>query len=279
MLEVIAKALLPASLQSFIRAAKQRRALVRFEPRVVSWTFGTTPLKVVLRDILAAEWYDHDWPEPMEIAFLKSRSLRPGATVFDLGAHQCVVALMLADAVGNTGKVVALEANDHNFVVAQENIRLNDANNLTVLYAAAAGTRGELVFNRSLNGQVDAGAGAHGQVIVPSRAIDDLAEEYGAPSLIFVDVEGYECEVLAGATAALARGADCFVEVHGSCGLETFGGSVAKLLSFFPTERFELYYNRADKEGFQPLTDSAGLDGTRWFLIALNRATPEQPAA
>lgn len=276
MLDVIAKAVLPASVQSYIRAAKQRRALLRFESRVVSRTFGSTPLKVALRDVLAAEWYDHDWSEPFEIAFLKTISLRPGATVFDLGAHQCIVALMLAAAVGETGRVVALEGSAHNVEVAQENIRLNGANNLVVLNAAAAGTRGDLVFNRSLNGQVNAGAGARGQVTVPSRTVDDLAEEYGQPNLIFVDVEGYECEVLSGAATALRRGADCFVEVHGGCGLETFGGSVSKLLGFFPAARFDLYFSRSDKEVFEPLADGAGLDGRRWFLIAVHRAALAQ---
>ena len=272
MLDVIAKAMLPASVQSYIRAWKHRRVQLRFQPRVVSHRFGATPLKVALRDVLAVEWYDHDWPEPLEITFLKTLSLRPGATVFDLGAHQCVVALMLAAAVGDTGRVIALDGSAHNVEVALENIRLNGADNLVVLKAAAACTRGELIFNCSLNGQVDAGAGAHGQVSVSSRAVDDLAEEYGQPDLIFVDVEGYECEVLSGAGTALSRGADWFVEVHGGCGLETFGGSVSKLLGYFPAARFDLYFSRSDQDVFKPLADDAGLDGSRWYLIALNRS-------
>ena len=59
---------------------------------------------------MGAGWYDHDWPELPEIALLKQHGLRPGARVFDIGAHQGVVALMLSKTVGPEGFVLAVEA-------------------------------------------------------------------------------------------------------------------------------------------------------------------------
>lgn len=53
-----------------------------------------------------------------EIVAARRRGLSPGATVFDLGAHQAVVALILPHIVGRTGKVVAGEAVRHNARVA-----------------------------------------------------------------------------------------------------------------------------------------------------------------
>lgn len=75
-------------------------------------------------------------------------------------------------------------------------------------------------------------------------------------------MEGYECEALRGARDTLAAGVDCFVEVHGGCGLEKSGGSVAGLPGFFPAERFDLF---CGEEGgaFGPLAGRDGLDGRR----------------
>ncbi len=59
-------------------------------------------MTVSLEDGLAQGWYDYDWPEVPEITLLGKNSLKPGAKVFDIGAHQGVVALMLAKIVGST---------------------------------------------------------------------------------------------------------------------------------------------------------------------------------
>lgn len=96
MLKMIANRLAPAAVQSFVRARRRRRGLRGFAPRTVCRDFGGVRLQVALADPLAAEWYDRDWPELPEASFLRRRSLRPGARVFDLGAHQGVAALHLA---------------------------------------------------------------------------------------------------------------------------------------------------------------------------------------
>ena len=78
------------------------------------------PLKISIQDHVAAEWYDNLYgPDSMsEIAFLQQGRLKPGATVFDLGAHQGVFAMILARMVGETGKVIAVEGTRHNATVA-----------------------------------------------------------------------------------------------------------------------------------------------------------------
>ena len=70
------------------------------------------------------------------MSFLAQHRLRSGATVFDCGAHQCVIAMILAKFVGATGKVVAVEASPHNYDAANRNIRLNEAGNVTAVHAA-----------------------------------------------------------------------------------------------------------------------------------------------
>jgi precorrin-6B methylase 2 len=90
---------------------------------------------------MAQGWYDHDWVDMMiEIEELKKRKLKPGAKVFDIGAHQGVVALLLSRAIGPDGLVVAVEADPWNARAAEINRKLNKAANIRVLNAAAGET-------------------------------------------------------------------------------------------------------------------------------------------
>src|SRR5207244_676791 len=161
-------------------------------PHVVRHTYGSFPFEIYLADRLSVGWYDHDWAELPEITFLCRHKLKLGSRVFDLGAHQCVVALMLAQIVGPTGSVIALDANEHNATVGRRNQELNGIPQLRVLHAAADKQSGTLFFNTNLNGQVDDGTGNFGQVRVPAYSVDDLARQYGMPDVLFIDVEGFE---------------------------------------------------------------------------------------
>src|SRR6476660_9264123 len=68
-----------------------------FQKRVVQRTYCGPTLKVHIGDVLAQSWYDYDWLDILiEITELKKRKLKAGARVFDIGAHQGVVALIMA---------------------------------------------------------------------------------------------------------------------------------------------------------------------------------------
>jgi len=96
--------MLPGPLAGQLRTWWLRRLIRRFSARVVTRTYGAGSLRVHVGDPLAEGWYDHDWDELPEIAALRQTRLRPGALVFDLGAHQGVVAMMLAREVGPAAK-------------------------------------------------------------------------------------------------------------------------------------------------------------------------------
>jgi FkbM family methyltransferase len=245
-----------------------------YAPHTIRRTYGGHQFQVRLTDGLAAGWYDRDWPVLSEIEFLREHRLRAGATVFDLGAHHGIVALMLSREVTSTGRVVAVEANPHNAAAAEANARLNGADNLIVRCAAVSDRPGTLIFNEGLNGRVDDGTGKWGRVEVSAVTIDQLTAEYGPPAVLFIDVEGYECHALRGAAETLSRHRpDCFVEVHIGSGLEKFG-SMNDLLTFFPREAYTLYRLSGKHDGQVPLPTTADelQAGTEcFFLIALAR--------
>jgi len=232
--------------------------------------FGDQRLQVLLADHHGAGWYDHDWRVLPELELLKRGRLQLGARVFDLGAHQCVVALLLARIVGEKGFVLAVEPNSHNVAVGKENSKLNHAPQIRVVHGAAAESSGSITVNRGFNCQVDDDLHEWGSVRVPSFSIDDLSREYGTPDVLFIDVEGYECQTLSGASETLESAPDCFVEVHVGAGLEKFG-SVSKVLSFFPKEKYLHFIRTEAQDHFEALPSGAPPPEERFFLVALRR--------
>ena len=85
--------------------------------------------------------------------------------------------------------------------------------------------------------------------------------------MLFIDVEGFECELLRGAQHTLAARPDCFVEVHVKAGLEKFGGSVSEVLSLFPAG-YE-FLAAAPDSSFSPLTENSAVLLDRFFLVAI----------
>jgi FkbM family methyltransferase len=264
-----------APLYRFYRRNKVRRLVKGYAPRVVTHTYGGYRLSISLEDPLAEGWYDHDWPPLPELTQLAASRLRPGACVFDLGAHQGIIAMILGYIVGDEGKVVAVEAERHNHLVAQRNMLLNRLANVELLHAAVAGDEGTLQIAEEFNGRVL----AHGAVAsssVSGVTIDGLAARYGRPDVVLIDVEGYEVEALRGAARCIAANrTDFFVETHGSHGLEETGASVADVLSYFPSARYRCLVSPAadqlDTYEFTEL-DVTSLPKDRFFLVAIARS-------
>jgi FkbM family methyltransferase len=219
---------------------------------------------VRIADKISARWYDRDFEELPEITFLKQKKLKRGALVFDLGAHHGVIALLLARIVGDTGRVIAIEAGQRNFDVANENKNLNAAQNLSIIHAAVAEKHEVMMsFAGGLNGSIS----AFGES-VRSKSIDGLASEYGKPDVIMLDIEGYESRALDGAKETLNSDSDWYVEVHSGCGLESFGGSSADIVQVFRDHGYKLYCqtDEAYRDQFCPMTT---LPKGRFFMVAV----------
>ena len=263
------KGILPRTVWARLRVFRIQYTLAHYKRRRVRHNYGGEELELELIDPMGAGWYDHDWPVLPEIAFLKQHRLKRGARVFDIGAHQCLVALMLSKAVGPEGTVVAVEANRENCDAGRRNAALNNAPNCKVLHAAGAARSGSLYINQGLNGQVDDGSGDWGKTEVRAVTVDDLTAEYGQPDVLFVDVEGFECMVLEGALKTLAARPDCFIEVHVGVGLEKFGGSVQRILDFFPSGYH--FFAAPPETDFLPLEEiRPQLFENRFFLIGVD---------
>lgn len=254
---------LPSPMLRGLRSVRDQVAIRTFEPKLVKHTYGGIVLRVRIADKISARWYDRDFDELPEISFLKQKRLKRGALVFDLGAHHGVIALLLARIVGDTGRVVALEAGEHNFEVANENKELNAAQNLSIIRAAVAEKDDVMMsFTGGINGSVSVSGES-----VRSKSIDALASEYGKPDVIMLDIEGYESRALEGAKETLSSDVDWYVEVHSGCGLESFGGSPSEVVQVFRDHGYKLYCQIDEhyRDQFRPMTR---LPEERFFMIA-----------
>ena len=249
----LAERVLPAPVMRALRVYKFDRARRRHADRIVEHSYGGVRHRILIGSDYA-EKYDRDFPDLQEIRWLRDRRLKPGARVFDLGASAGVIAVMLADAVGPAGRVIALEAHPADAEMARRNAELNGLGQLECVHAAVARESGELVFAR--NGSVDDGSRRWGSLRVPAYSIDELARRYGPPDVVYVDVEGYEHEALLGAPDTLAAGPDWFVEVHRE--LARYGASTDDVIGTFRRAGYELFaasdgpYVRTPEGGIEP---------------------------
>jgi FkbM family methyltransferase len=149
-----------------------------------------------------------------------------GGTFVDVGANWGYFTLMMAEHVGPTGRVVAIEADPRIHAILERNAALNDLPQVRVVHAAAADESTLLAligFNEHEDhwgtSRIAGGTGGTGvSYEVPARSLDDLLDELGVNSvdLIKIDIEGAEGLALAGMSAGLDRGryARILLELH-----------------------------------------------------------------
>lgn len=269
MLKEQARKALPRGMRKRLVAARRKLRVARFRPRTVRHVYAGVPLNVFLADPIAEEWYDRDHAEPGEICLLKKSRLKPGALVFDLGAHQCVMAMMLANTVRPGGRIIAIEAAPNDARVGESNCRANGYHDVQILNAAVAECSGTVAF--APDGHVDSDRDAGPNFEVSSYSIDDLAQRFGVPDIIYMDIEGYECRAIAGAPNLLQEKIDWFIEVHVNHGLESFGGSPEGVMRFFPGEIYDRYIAGAEDSIFVPFETGDPRLQDRFYLVAVHR--------
>ncbi len=251
------------------QSRRVHRSVERFEPRTVEHRYAGVPLRVAIEDPVGEDWYDKDWPDLAEIVFLREHGLAPGARVFDIGAHQGIVAMILAHDVA-PGAVVAVEAVPHNARVAERNLALNGIANVTVEHLAISDSDGEVYVPWHLNAHVSQTSGA-GLLAVAASTVDALAARHGDPDVVFIDVEGYELRALGGARRVLAEVRPCwFIEVHVGVGLEDAGGSAAEVLARLGDAGYRTFAAPIDASSpFRAVAPGDPLTSAHFFLVAV----------
>jgi FkbM family methyltransferase len=158
-------------------------------------------------------------------AFIRER-MRPGSICLDVGANVGVYVLQFAHWSGERGRVIAFEPNPSAREALQRHIELNDLSERVEVVPAAVGARcgSATLFAAGADGMSRLGAPNEliadrvEEISVPVVALDDFCEARGLrPDWLFMDIEGFEIAVLAGARQLIKeRGPDLniVVEMH-----------------------------------------------------------------
>lgn len=157
---------------------------------------------------------------PEEYAAFRE-AVKPGATVFDVGANLGAYTVLFAQWVGPSGKVVAFEPAPASATGLRRLVALNDVSSrveiVEAAVSAAVGTARFASDGASGANAVVAAAHAGGGVItVPTTSVDAFCDTHGLrPAVIKIDVEGEELEVLRGARRTLSLpSVQIFLELH-----------------------------------------------------------------
>lgn len=138
--------------------------------------------------------------EPEEQAALK-RYLRHGDVFYDIGANVGFFATLAAHLVGSQGKVYAFEPNPACAMRIRKNAELNQFSHVEVVEAAVSSCSGRTSLRL---GTITGGSSIMGEkgdraIDVAQLSIDDFRTRGSrGPTLVMVDAEGAEIEVLEG---------------------------------------------------------------------------------
>jgi FkbM family methyltransferase len=155
--------------------------------------------------------------EPHVEASLR-RHLKPGMNAWDIGAFIGYHTLLLRR-LASPGRVIAVEPDPANLARLRRHLTANDANDVTVIPAAAgaAGGRGQLARRVGHPSETRVISTARGDCDVVT--LDALLGRFGPPGLVKIDVEGAEADVLAGAARIVEEIRPIWIiEVHGERG-------------------------------------------------------------
>ena len=152
---------------------------------------------------------------------------KDGDTVVDVGAHIGRYTIINSKRVGESGKVVYIEANPMVFEILNQNINLNKITNVVSLNCAAYSKQTKIKLflppveeNHTIYNTImpDRATDEKKFVEVNADTLDAILKSRGISEAnwIKIDVEGAELEVLKGSTNVLSKSKDIsiLVEIH-----------------------------------------------------------------
>ena len=143
--------------------------------------------------------------------------LERGSVVIDGGANIGILTMRAADLVGETGRVIAVEALAYNVGLICISAALNGYAHVDVVHAALGERTGAVAMTVAGGSNAIMGgpltellkttdpAQLVAEEVVPVVKLDDIANQLGQVDLVKLDVEGAEALALRGASALLAR--------------------------------------------------------------------------
>jgi len=135
-----------------------------------------------------------------------------GGTMIDAGGNIGSITIPLADHIGPSGTVQIFEPSPKFFNIITKNITLNNFSDRVTAHQVALGANADTVYlNESLADDTTNHIDSTGTV-VQQATLDSFTTALPLIDFLKIDVEGYELEVLKGATETLRKTNTLFIE-------------------------------------------------------------------
>lgn len=240
----------------------------RFEPYWIEKDSFGSQYDFWIADPAGEHWYSEQGQQSKEhfecgqreMQFTQEHLLSTDDVVFECGAHHGWTTLQLSRFLAN-GSLHAFEPNRRNYEILEKNLERNQCENVSTNWAAVSATVGHARLYEKSNGSLVPSVMSkaffsrrllnriYGVADVPTISLDDYVDQTGVqPTCLKIDVEGFECEVLAGARKTLESKPSVFIEIHPEH-IPMYGGSVEFLLDALDLSRYSaLWVQRGDDQ-------------------------------
>lgn len=168
--------------------------------------------------------------------------IKSGDIVYDVGANIGQYTMFFSECVDTEGKVISFEPDVQNYSLLVFNKLRNSCDNVTTLNMGVGDKTQEKVFysDRRTGGRTSSFIEDYVKVdgekpnrVTKITTLTNIQTEYGVPSLIKIDVEGFEALVLLG-LSDISNDTSFMIEVRSNTKDEVF--------SFFEDKNFSCWY-------------------------------------
>ncbi len=175
--------------------------------------------------------------------------LHPGACMIDVGANIGYFTLAAARRVGPSGRVVAFEPQESVRRELVENVRLNGLTNVSIREEALSASSGSAEFYPGRRDNTGLASLRPLEGVTPTRVVqarfDDLWDDR-AITLVKIDVEGAELQVLEGMSRCLERHRPSLVIEVTDGYLRALGASAEALYTWVQSRGYRLFQIEED---------------------------------
>lgn len=203
--------------------------------------------------------------EPSQTTLMK-KIVKPGMTVFDLGANFGWFTLVLSKLVGNSGRVYSFEVDPYLVNILKENVELNSLSNVSIEPVAVSNKTGTSQFslNESYDtrNQLESITKSAQTIEVKTIYLDDFCinEELDKIDLIKMDIEGSELKALQGMKKIIYQNPSLKIIMEfNQNALNSVGDSPERMIDFLVNEGFTIEEIDENRSGKLHRIDKKGL--------------------
>jgi len=183
-----------------------------------------------------------------------NKYIKPGMTVFDIGASTGVHTLRMAKLAK---KVYAFEPSDWMHERLLQNISLNNFKNVVTNKVALSDVNGRALYCSEEHDRVDKKPNERKYIKMDYVRLDDYVKENNIKALDFIkiDVDGFECRILEGGAKTIKKYKPIMIIEIGKGLQEQFGRTLSLLITMLKSFGYKFYDEKTEKE-YESLVDA-----------------------